>query len=80
MLAILSTHRPDLVCLRVGTKPRGSLLVTGLDPDSEALSQRYEEIVEKAIVAIVANPSPCHDACSPAGASSIDKMRSPAAI
>jgi hypothetical protein len=50
MLAILSTHRPDLVCLQVGTKPTGLLLVTGLDPDSEVLSERYEEIVEKAIV------------------------------
>jgi hypothetical protein len=50
LLAILSKHRPDLVCLRVNTKPTGLLLVTGLDPQSEVLSERYEQIVEEAVV------------------------------
>jgi len=50
MLGILSTHRRDLVCLQVGTKPTGLLLVTGLDPQSNVLSERYERIVAKAIV------------------------------
>jgi hypothetical protein len=50
LLAILSKHRPDLVCLRVGTRPTGLLLVTGLDSGSEVLSERYEAIVAKAVV------------------------------
>lgn len=50
MLAILSKHRPDLICLQVDTKPTGLLLVTGLDPDSDVLSERYAKIAEKAIV------------------------------
>ena len=50
LLAILAKHRPDLVCLQVGTRPTGLLLVTGLDPDSDVLGERYEEIVGKAIV------------------------------
>ena len=32
MLGILARHRPDLICLRVGTEPTGLLLVLGLDP------------------------------------------------
>jgi hypothetical protein len=50
LLAILAEHRPDLLCLRVDTKPTGLLLVTGLDPESEVLSTRYERIVEEAVV------------------------------
>jgi hypothetical protein len=55
MLGILERHRPDLICLRVGTKPTGLLLVLGLDPGSRVLEQRYDEIVAAAVV-----PDPQH--------------------
>jgi hypothetical protein len=45
LLAILARHRPDLICVRVGTPPTGLLLVLGLDPDSRTLRKRYDEIV-----------------------------------
>jgi hypothetical protein len=45
ILAILAEHRPDLVCLRVGTEPTGLLLVLGLDPANRTLADRYEDIV-----------------------------------
>jgi hypothetical protein len=44
VMAILADHRPDLICLRVGTQPTGLLLVLGLDPDSRVLEERYDEI------------------------------------
>ncbi len=45
ILAILSRHRPDLICLRVDTQPTGLLLVLGLDPGNSVLDRRYDEIV-----------------------------------
>jgi predicted O-methyltransferase YrrM len=42
---ILARHRPDLICVRVGTQPTGLLLVLGLDPQSRTLRKRYDEIV-----------------------------------
>jgi hypothetical protein len=45
LLAILTRYRPDLICLRVDTRPTGLLLVIGLDPGSSALDERYDEIV-----------------------------------
>ncbi len=45
LLAILARHRPDLICVRVGTQPTGLLLVLGLDPQSRTLRKRYDEIV-----------------------------------
>lgn len=45
MLGILARHRPDLICLRVDTRPTGLLLVIGLDPGSSVLDERYDEIV-----------------------------------
>jgi hypothetical protein len=49
LLGILARHRPDLVCLRVGTQPTGLLVVLGLDPRSRVLHRRYGEIVEGAV-------------------------------
>jgi hypothetical protein len=45
MPAILTRYRPDLICLRVDTRPTGLLLVIGLDPGSSVLDHRYDEIV-----------------------------------
>src|SRR5689334_13217845 len=45
MLAILARHRPDLICLRVDTRPTGLLLVIGLDPGNRVLDQRYNSIL-----------------------------------
>jgi hypothetical protein len=50
VLGILERHRPDLICLRVGTDPTGLLLVLGLDPSSRVLRQRYDGIVEQVVV------------------------------
>jgi hypothetical protein len=50
ILGILDRHRPDLLCLRVGTEPTGLLLVLGLDPQSRVLDERYDEIVTDAVV------------------------------
>jgi hypothetical protein len=50
MLGILERHRPDLLCLRVGTEPTGLLLVLGLNPDSRVLSDRYDRLVEEIVV------------------------------
>ncbi len=45
MLAILTRHRPDLICLRVDTRPTGLLLVIGLDPRNQVLDERYNAIL-----------------------------------
>jgi hypothetical protein len=50
MLGILDRHRPDLICLRVGTEPTGLLLVLGLDPANRVLTYGYDRIVESAVV------------------------------
>jgi len=50
LLGILDRHRPDLLCLRVGTEPTGLLLVLGMDPGSRALDRRYDEIVAEVVV------------------------------
>ena len=55
ILQTFSRHRPDLICLRVDTKPTGLLVVLGLDPASRVLSDRYEEIANEAMV-----PDPQH--------------------
>jgi hypothetical protein len=44
VMAILADHRPDLICLRVGTEPTGLLLVLGLDPASTTLAERLDAI------------------------------------
>jgi hypothetical protein len=49
LLGILDRHRPDLICLRLGTQPTGLLLVLGLDPDNRVLSERYDEIVRETV-------------------------------
>jgi hypothetical protein len=47
---ILARHRPDLVALRVRTKPTGLLLVLAPDAGSRVLSERYEEIEHEIMV------------------------------
>jgi hypothetical protein len=49
LLAILARHRPDLLCLRIGTEPTGLLLVVGLDPDNRVLAERYDDIVRETV-------------------------------
>jgi hypothetical protein len=46
MLGIFAAHRPDLICLRVGTEPTGLLLVLGLDPESRVLEEHLDSITE----------------------------------
>jgi hypothetical protein len=48
ILGFLERHRPDLICLRIDTRPTGLLLVLGLDPDSNVLGERYDELLEEA--------------------------------
>jgi hypothetical protein len=50
ILGALARHRPDLVCLRIGTEPTGLLLVLGLDPSSRVLARRYDAIVREMVV------------------------------
>ena len=47
---ILARHRPDLIRLRIGTRPTGLLLVLGLDPGSSVLDDRYDDIIRAAVV------------------------------
>jgi hypothetical protein len=49
MVGILARYRPDLICVRVDTRPTGLLLVLGLDPESTLLMERYDEIVLDAV-------------------------------
>jgi hypothetical protein len=49
LLGTLAAHRPDLVCLRVGTEPTGLLLVLALDPASRLLRMRYDSILERVV-------------------------------
>lgn len=50
LLGILARHRPDLICLRIGTEPTGLLLVLGLDPGNHVLSEHYDAIVREVVV------------------------------
>ncbi|NHC44318.1 class I SAM-dependent methyltransferase [Motilibacter aurantiacus] len=47
IVSVLREHRPDLTLLPVDTGPRGLLLLTGLDPESTVLLDRYDAIVTK---------------------------------
>jgi hypothetical protein len=49
VLGWLARHRPDLICLRVGTEPTGLLLVLGLDPANRVLRTRYDLMLEEAV-------------------------------
>ena len=49
VLGWLARHRPDLLCLRVGTQPTGLLLVLALDPSNRVLSARYDLMLEEAV-------------------------------
>ena len=49
LLSVLDRHRPDLICLRVGTKPTGLLVVLGLDPSNRVLRNRYGEIAAEVV-------------------------------
>jgi hypothetical protein len=48
-LDVLATYRPDLICLRVDTRPTGLGVILGLDPESSVLRDRYDEIVEHVV-------------------------------
>jgi tetratricopeptide (TPR) repeat protein len=45
--AALQQYRPDLVILAIDAYPTGLLLITGLDPYSNVLSDNYNEIVQQ---------------------------------
>jgi hypothetical protein len=47
--AVFAEHRPDLICLRIGTEPTGLLMVIGLDPDSGVLADRLDPITERLV-------------------------------
>ena len=59
MLDILRTYRPDLTVIPVDTAPTGVVVVTGLDPASTVLRDRYAEIVD-AYVHDDPQPVPSH--------------------
>ncbi len=50
VMDILARHRPDLICVRVGTQPTGLLLVLGLDPANRTLSIRHDLLLEQIVV------------------------------
>ena len=50
LLDVLARHRPDLICLRVGTRPTGLLVVLGLDPGNPELGRRHDAILERLVV------------------------------
>ena len=50
LLGVLTRHRPDLICLRVGTQPTGLLVVLGLDPANRILSVRQDLLLEQLVV------------------------------
>lgn len=56
--AILSYFRPDLTLVMVDVNPTGALAVVGLDPNSRVLSERYDEIVDRYIMAPIMNVVP----------------------
>lgn len=47
IVEVLRQYRPDLTLSLVAVEPNGLLLVTGLDPGSPVLTDRYDEIIEK---------------------------------
>lgn len=47
MPAVLAAYRPDLNALTVATEPAGTLLVTSLDPSSDVLAERLEDILHE---------------------------------
>ena len=49
LIPCLRRHRPDLNVVVVPALPSGVGIVTGLDPDSNVLSERYDEIVAEAL-------------------------------
>jgi hypothetical protein len=49
LLAVFAEHRPDLICLRIGTEPTGLLMVIGLDPESGVLADRLDRITERLV-------------------------------
>jgi hypothetical protein len=49
LLAVFAEHRPDLICLRIGTEPTGLLAVVGLDPSSRVLADRLDAITQRLV-------------------------------
>ena len=50
IVEVLRQYRPDLTLSLVEVEPAGLLAVTGLDPHSPVLTDRYDEIIEKYVV------------------------------
>jgi hypothetical protein len=42
----LRTHRPDLLLLPINTYPTGLLMVVGLDPGNQQLTEKYTQIIQ----------------------------------
>jgi hypothetical protein len=55
---ILRYFRPDLVLTLVDVNPTGALAVAGLDPDNRVLTERYDEIVSKYVMAPIMDAVP----------------------
>jgi len=49
---ILRTYRPDLLLIPVDTEPTGTLVVLGADPSNDELWNRYDEILDWAIITL----------------------------
>jgi len=49
---ILRTYRPDLLLIPVDTEPTGTLVVLGADPTNDELWNRYDEILDWAIITL----------------------------
>jgi hypothetical protein len=51
LAAVLETYRPDLVVIRIDTAPSGMVLVAGLDPTSQVLGEKQNQIVTDFVAA-----------------------------
>ena len=49
---ILRSYRPDLLLIPVDTEPTGTLVVLGADPTNDELWNRYDEILDWAIITL----------------------------
>ncbi len=47
IIPTLTRLRPDLVCLQVGTKPTGLLIVLGADPGDTVLTSHYDDLLKQ---------------------------------
>ncbi len=52
IMEILRVHRPDLLLVPVDTEPTGTLVVIGADPTNDVLWDRYDDILDWAILTL----------------------------